>query len=74
MVRIPFRILGHHFRISPFTIPVREWIIQQIVKLSVWEVIDSSYEIFFNVDSETVFMKPFSLDSFLKEGRLGIFR
>jgi len=74
MLRIPFRILGHHFHISPFTIPVREWIIQQIVKLSVWEVIDAGYEIFLNVDSENVFMKPFSLDSVLKEERLGVFR
>lgn len=74
MLRIPFRIFGHHFHVSPFSIPVREWIIQQIVKLSVWEVIDPRYEIFLNVDSENVFMKSFSLDSVLKGGRLGIFR
>lgn len=74
LVRIPIRILGHHFHVSPVSIPVREWIIQQIVKLSVWEVIDSQYNIFLNIDSENVFMKPFDIDAILKEGKLGVFR
>lgn len=39
LVRVPFKILGHHFHVSPFTIPVREWIIQQICKLGAFEVL-----------------------------------
>lgn len=74
LVRIPIRILGHHFHVSPVSIPVREWIIQQIVKLSVWEVIDPQYDIFLNVDSENVFMKPFDMEVVVKEGKLGVFR
>lgn len=74
LVRIPFRIFGHHFHVSPVSIPVREWIIQQIVKLSVWEVIDPQYDIFLNIDSENVFMKPFDIGTILKNDRLGVFR
>lgn len=39
LIRCPFKVLGHHYHISPITIPVREWIIQQICKLGVFEVI-----------------------------------
>lgn len=74
MIRIPFKILGHHFHISPITIPVREWIIQQICKLGVFEVIGDKYEAVFNIDSETVFMKPFKLDSWIKEGKYLMYR
>jgi len=74
LIRVPFRLFGHHFHISPFSIPVREWIIQQIVKLSVWEIINPEYEVFLNVDSENVFMKPFLINSILRQDRLGIFR
>lgn len=74
LFRIPFKILGHHFHVSPVSIPVREWIIQQIVKLSVWEVIDPQFNIYLNIDSENVFMKPFDMESILSNQRLGVFR
>lgn len=74
MIRVPIKILGHHFHISPITIPVREWIIQQICKLGVFEVIGDQYEAVFNIDSETVFMKPFNINSWKKEGKYIMYR
>jgi len=67
--------MRHYFRICPFTKPVRGWIVQQIVKLSVWKVIDARFDVFLNVDSECVFMKPFNPEMlFNDEGALGIYR
>lgn len=73
-VRLPIKIFGHHFHVSPFTIPVREWIIQQIVKLAVWEVTNPNIDLFINIDSEFVFMKPFSMEAFIDaNGRIGVY-
>jgi len=75
LVRLPIKIFGHHFHLSPFSIPVREWIIQQIVKLAVWEVTNPDIDLFINIDSEFVFMKPFSIDAFMDaDGRIGVYR
>lgn len=72
---LPFRFMRHYFRIGLFTMPVRGWIVQQIVKLSVWKAIDARFDIFLNVDSECVFMKPFNPNVLLNEkGKLGIYR
>lgn len=73
-VRIPFKMLGHHFHISPFTIPVREWIIQQVCKLGVFNVIGNDYDAVFNIDSETVFMKPFDIDKWIRGGKYIMYR
>ncbi|MBO5025210.1 MAG: hypothetical protein J6C86_03600 [Bacteroidaceae bacterium] len=74
LVRLPWKIMGHHFHISFFTIPVREWIIQQICKLGVFEVIGDEYDAVFNIDSETVFMRPFNVDMWKKDGRYLMYR
>ena len=74
LFRVPFKILGHHFHVSFLTIPVREWIIQQIVKLGVWEVLDPSIDVFFNIDSEGVFMNYFKEDTYWNDGRLRFYR
>lgn len=72
---LPCRFRRHHFRISPFTIPARGWIVQQIVKLSVWKVIDARFDVFLNVDSECIFLKPFNPNVLLNgKGELGIYR
>lgn len=63
MVRCPMPLLGHHYHISPFTIPVREWIVQQICKLGVFDVIPSDIDAVMHVDSECVFLRPFDEDS-----------
>lgn len=67
LIRFPWKIMGHHFYISPFTIPVREWIVQQICKLGVFEVLGNEYVATFNIDSETVFMKPFVINKWINE-------
>lgn len=69
MIRIPWRILGHHFHVSLLTIPVREWIVQQICKLGVFEVIGQEYDAVFNIDSESVFMRPLDISHWIKDGR-----
>lgn len=74
LFRIPFRVLGHHFHVSFMTIPVREWIVQQIVKLGVWEILDPSIDVFFNIDSEGVFMDYFREDVYWKNSRLRLYR
>ncbi len=74
LIRIPWKIAGHHFHISLFTIPVREWIIQQICKLGVFEVIGKEYEAVFNIDSETVLMRPFNIDKLYNKGSYMMFR
>lgn len=60
-VRVPWKIAGHHFHISPFTLPVREWIVQQICKLAVFEHIGPDYDAVFHIDSEIAFMRPFDI-------------
>jgi len=66
LIRFPFKIAGHRFHISPFTYPVRGWIIQQICKLGVFEIIDKDIDAVLNLDSESVFMRPFDYDHFVK--------
>lgn len=73
-VRIPFKILGHHFYISPFTMPMREWIMQQICKLGVFEVIGDSYDAVFNIDSESILFKPLDIDVLIKNGKYRMYR
>ena len=73
-IRIPFKMLGHHFHVSPFTIPVREWIVQQVCKLGVFDVIGNEYDAVFNIDSETVFMKPFDIWKWVRNGKYIMYR
>ncbi len=74
LIRLPWKIMGHHFHVSPFTIPVREWIIQQICKLGVFEVIGKEFDVTLNIDSETVLMKPFRIDELYKDGKWLMYR
>lgn len=62
MMRLPFGMLGHHYLVSPFTIPVREWIVQQICKLAIFEIMPPEIEAVVNIDSECVFLRPFGID------------
>lgn len=72
--RIPFKILGHHFYVSPFTLPMREWIMQQICKLGVFEVIGDSYDAVFNIDSESILFKPLDINVLVKDGKFRMYR
>lgn len=71
--KLPFRLMGHKCYVSPATIPVRQWIVQQICKLAVFDVIGDSYDAVMHLDSECVFMRPFSLDSIYRDGRFMLY-
>ena len=66
LIKLPFKVAGRHFHVSPFTFPVRGWIIQQICKLGIFEVIDEDIDAVFNCDSESVFIQPFNYDYLVK--------
>lgn len=74
LIRIPWKIMGHHFHISLFTIPVREWIIQQICKLGVFDVIGKDFDVALNIDSETVLMKPLKLNNIYNDRKWLMYR
>lgn len=73
-INVPWKLLGHKYYIAPLTIPVREWIIQQICKLGAFECIDGSIDAVINIDSETIFMRPFDLSKIYKDDKYVFFR
>lgn len=54
------------------SLPVRGWILQQITKLSVAECIDADLYIF--ADSDIVVIRPVDTSSFVKEGKVRLYR
>ena len=68
------KFLGHQYYFSPFSIPVREWIIQQICKLSIFEFIDKDIDAVINIDSEVVFLKPFNETLFFRGDKFLFFK
>jgi hypothetical protein len=62
--RVPgVRRLWFSFR----TLPIRNWILQQIVKLSVAKVVPA--EVLFFVDSDVFFCAPFNPQAWTRDGR-----
>ena len=53
-------------------LPIRNWILQQQVKLSVGEAIDADAYVF--ADSDIAFFRPFPMDRLSPGGRLRLFR
>lgn len=74
LISLPFKIAGHYFHVSPFTYPVREWIIQQICKLGAFEVVSPDIDCLLNIDSETVFVRPFDYSLIVHEEKFLMFR
>jgi hypothetical protein len=72
LLRIPFKIKGHNFWMSPFTLPVRGWIMQQVIKLGVFEVLDE--QVFLCLDSEAFFVKPFNPSVLFKNEKVMMVR
>lgn len=68
MVRLPVTFRGHNFWLSPVTLPVRGWIIQQVVKLGIFEVLDE--DVFLCLDSEAFFFRPFDPASLFRDDRV----
>ncbi|MFO0953739.1 MAG: DUF6492 family protein [Isosphaeraceae bacterium] len=54
------------------TPPVRNWILQQLVKLSVGEFIDADNYVF--IDSDVAVVRPFEVEALSPGGRLRLFR
>jgi Family of unknown function (DUF6492) len=50
--------------------PVRGWILQQILKIGVTDVVPEHTLVF--CDSDTAFIRPFSRDSLLVDGKIGL--
>jgi hypothetical protein len=54
------------------TLPIRNWLVQQIVKIAASQQIDEEISVF--VDSDVVFVRPFNLHSLTHDGRVRLFR
>lgn len=68
-----FRVPGlRHFWVSLRTRPVKNWILQQIVKLSVPNVI--AEDVLLYADSDMFFIAPFDPRSFERDGRVPLFQ
>lgn len=57
--------------INARTPPVRGWITQQLRKLSMPRIVD--HDILLNIDSDVVFIRPFTLDHLFEQARLALF-
>ena len=67
--RIPFFKNGWF---SVKTLPIRNWIIQQIAKIAVSKYIEQDVLVF--VDSDTAFVRPFNFESFICGDQVRLFR
>jgi hypothetical protein len=67
MIKSPIKFRGHNFWLSPVTLPVRGWIMQQVIKLGVFEVLDE--DVFLCLDSEAFFYRPFDPAAVFKDSR-----
>jgi hypothetical protein len=66
---LPF---SHHVWLSLKTPPIRGWIIQQIIKIAAAQQIDADVSVL--IDSDVVFVRPFDVHNFVREGRVRLFR
>lgn len=72
-----FRVPGvNKFWISLKSKPIRNWALQQLVKISVANTLneDPQVEAFIFVDSDVTFIRPFSTDLFMQNGDLRLNR
>ena len=58
--------------LTPYSLPVRGWIAQQIMKLSA--TAESPSEIVVHVDSDNAFVRPFEAGHVVREGRVRLYR
>lgn len=70
LVRLP----GVNWRISTRSLqfPVRGWIIQQMLKLAVADVLD--VDVMVMVDSDVLFIRPVDIRDFSRSGQVGLYR
>lgn len=69
------RMLGlshRNFYWTPYGWPVRGWIVQQIIKIAAASA--GSADILVHMDSDTIFIRPFTLSHLVRDGRVRLFR
>jgi hypothetical protein len=64
--------LSKNLWMSLKSIPLRGWLIQQIVKIAAAQQIDEEVAVF--VDSDVVFVRPFNLHNLVRDGLVRLFR
>jgi hypothetical protein len=64
--------LRRNLYLTPFSLPVRGWIAQQIMKISA--AAESDADVLVHVDSDNAFVRPFSRDSLFKGGSVRLYR
>jgi Family of unknown function (DUF6492) len=69
LIKLPFIKNGW---LSLKTPPIRNWVVQQLVKISVGQHI--SQEIMTFVDSDLTFIRPFNLQNFVHDSQVRLFR
>jgi len=69
LIKLPFIKNGW---LSLKTPPVRNWVVQQLVKISIGQHI--SQDIMTFVDSDLTFIRPFSLQNFVQDSQVRLFR
>jgi hypothetical protein len=60
------------FWLSLKTLPIRSWVVQQIVKIATAQTIPEDIAVF--IDSDVSFMRPFDLDQLGKDDRVRLYR
>ncbi|MEW6491815.1 MAG: DUF6492 family protein [Cyanobacteriota bacterium] len=63
---------SYHVWLSLKTLPLRGWIIQQIIKIAAAQQIDADVAVL--VDSDVVFVRPFDLRNFVRNDQVRLFR
>ncbi len=62
----------HHVWLSLKTLPLRGWIIQQIIKIAAAQQIDADVSVL--IDSDVVFVRPFDLHNLVRNDQVRLFR
>lgn len=70
--RARLRLPRRNVYVTPFSMPVRGWIAQQIMKISAATNADT--EIVVHVDSDNAFIRPLRLEELTRSGRVRLYR
>ncbi|HRK23417.1 MAG TPA: DUF6492 family protein [Beijerinckiaceae bacterium] len=58
--------------LTPFSLPVRGWIAQQVMKLAATQRAET--DIVVNIDSDNAFIRPLTMDHLVRDGRVRFYR
>jgi hypothetical protein len=65
-------ILRRALYLTPFSAPVRGWIVQQIIKIAATE--RATADIVVHVDSDNAFIRPLTMDHLTRDGKVRLYR